>query len=112
MKALVKSKPKTGLWMEEVPMPIIGENEVLIKIKKTSICGTDLHIYNWDNWAQRSIELPLIIGHEFMGEIIEMGTAVTHLSIGDRYLEKDILPADIVKIVVIVNNIYVPTRKD
>lgn len=76
MKALVKSKPEIGIWMEDVPVPVIGANEVLIKIKKTAICGTDIHIYNWDEWSQKRIALPRIAGHEFVGEIVEMGSEV------------------------------------
>lgn len=85
MKALVKNKPEMGIWMEEVPMPEVGHNDVLIKIKKTAICGTDIHIYNWDEWAQKRITLPLIAGHEFVGEIVEVGQEVkTHFNIGER----------------------------
>lgn len=84
MKALVKKFAKEGIWMEEVPVPKIGENEVLIKTKKTSICGTDVHIYKWDAWAQKTIPVPMVIGHEFMGEIAEIGRSVTGLKVGDR----------------------------
>ena len=84
MKAIVKGKPERGLWMEEVSIPIIGANEVLIKIKKSAICGTDLHIYKWDAWAQKTIKTPLIIGHEYVGNIVELGSEVTQYSIGDR----------------------------
>ncbi len=84
MKALVKSVPEEGLWMESVPIPEITTNDVLIKIEKTAICGTDLHIYNWDQWSQRTIKTPLVTGHEFVGHIVEMGPGVTHYSIGDR----------------------------
>ena len=73
MKALIKSHNKPGIWMESVPVPAVSTNEVLIKIHKTGICGTDLHIYNWDDWAQRNIQLPRVIGHEFVGEIVEIG---------------------------------------
>ena len=69
MKALVKAKNEIGLWMEEVPMPKVGPKDVLIKVKKTAICGTDLHIYKWDAWSQRTIKTPMTIGHEFVGEI-------------------------------------------
>ena len=65
MKALVKNIPKKGIWMEEVPRPNCGTNDVVIKITHTAICGTDLHIYNWDEWAKKTLELPLVIGHEF-----------------------------------------------
>ena len=85
MKALVKAKAEPGIWMEEVPMPTIGPNDVLIKINKTSICGTDLHIYNWDEWAQEIINPPLIVGHEFVGEVVELGKEVTtYFKLGDR----------------------------
>ena len=84
MKALVKSKRAAGLWMEDVAMPTIKDDEVLIKIKKTAICGTDIHIYKWDEWAQKTIPTPLTIGHEFMGEIVELGPLVTGFKIGDR----------------------------
>lgn len=84
MKGLVKKERTQGLWMEDVPMPKIGDNDVLIKTRKTSICGTDLHIYKWDAWAQKTIPTPMIIGHEFMGEIAEMGKNVKGLKVGDR----------------------------
>lgn len=85
MKALVKARPEPGLWLEEVPIPQISANDVLIKIKKTAICGTDIHIYHWDNWAQKNINPPLVIGHEFVGEIVEIGASVQdHFQIGER----------------------------
>ena len=84
MKALVKAKPEPGIWMEQVPLPELGPNDVLIRIKKTAICGTDLHIYNWDAWAQATIPVPMVIGHEFFGEIVETGTAVKKYQIGQR----------------------------
>lgn len=84
MKALVKVRPERGLWMEDVPMPHIGVNDVLIKIKKTAICGTDLHIYRWDDWSQRTIKTPMVVGHEYVGEIVEKGKGVRNLNIGDR----------------------------
>lgn len=84
MKALVKSKAEEGLWLEDVPMPSAGPGEVLIKIKKTSICGTDLHIWKWDKWAQRTIPVPMTVGHEFCGEIAEVGAGVNDFSIGER----------------------------
>lgn len=84
MKALVKKKAAQGLWLEEVPIPAISDTDVLIKIKKTAICGTDLHIYQWDEWAQRTIHTPLVIGHEFVGEVVEVGKAVKHVKVGDR----------------------------
>lgn len=84
MKALVKNKAQPGLWMDTVAEPSPGTNEVLIKISKTGICGTDLHIYNWDGWAQRNIHTPRIIGHEFVGEIVELGEGVQGYALGDR----------------------------
>lgn len=84
MKALVKAKAERGLWLQEIPVPIIGHNEVLIKIKKTAICGTDLHIYHWDEWAQKTVPVPATIGHEFVGEIVELGSEVEGLTIGQR----------------------------
>jgi threonine 3-dehydrogenase len=85
MKALVKAKPEVGIWMQDVPKPIAGPNDVLIKIKKSAICGTDIHIYNWDDWAQSHIQTPMVIGHEFVGEIVEIGHEVTsYFNIGDR----------------------------
>ncbi len=84
MKALVKSRPEPGIWMEQVPRPSAGTNEVVIRIHKTGVCGTDLHIYNWDEWAQRNLRLPRIIGHEFVGEIVEIGDGVYGYEIGDR----------------------------
>jgi len=84
MKALVKTRPERGLWMEDVPTPHVGVNDVLIKIKKTAICGTDLHIYRWDDWSQRTIKTPMVIGHEYVGEIVEKGKGVRNIKIGDR----------------------------
>ena len=83
MKALVKKFPERGLWMEEVPEPQIGDNDVKIKIRKTAICGTDLHIYNWDAWSQKTIKTPMTIGHEYVGEIVEVGRNVTGWKVGD-----------------------------
>jgi threonine 3-dehydrogenase len=83
MKALVKKYPKEGLWLEEVPVPEIGNNDVLVKIEKTAICGTDIHIYNWDEWAQKTIPAPMTIGHEFAGVVAGMGANVTDIRIGD-----------------------------
>ena len=74
MKALVKKKAEPGLWLEEVPVPTIGINDVLIKVLRTGICGTDVHIYNWDAWAQKTIPVPMVVGHEFVGRIVEVGS--------------------------------------
>ncbi|ASP21090.1 L-threonine 3-dehydrogenase [Antarctobacter heliothermus] len=84
MKALVKAKPEEGLLMERVPVPEIGPDDVLIKIKATGICGTDIHIWNWDDWAQKTVPVPLVTGHEFAGEIVEVGRNVDDLKIGQR----------------------------
>src|SRR5882757_1251229 len=84
MKALVKAKAEPGIWMAEVARPTIGHNDVLIRMKKTAICGTDMHIYHWDEWAQRTIQVPMAVGHEYCGEIVEMGSEVRGLKLGDR----------------------------
>ncbi|WP_145043317.1 L-threonine 3-dehydrogenase [Gimesia chilikensis] len=76
MKALVKKESKPGLWLEEVPKPTIGINDVLIKVDRTGICGTDVHIYKWDDWARKTIPVPMVVGHEFVGEIVEVGSNV------------------------------------
>ncbi len=83
MKALVKKYAKQGLWMDEVPVPQIGINDVLIKIHKTSICGTDVHIWNWDEWSQKTIPIPMVIGHEFVGIVEAKGSNVHDLAIGE-----------------------------
>ncbi len=83
MKALVKTKSEPGLWLEDVPEPEIGINDVLINIDRTGICGTDVHIYNWDAWASATVPVPLTIGHEFVGEIVEMGSNVRDFNVGD-----------------------------
>ncbi len=85
MKALVKSKAEPGLWLEELPVPGFGVNDVLIKVDRTGICGTDLHIYKWDAWAQKTIPVPMAVGHEFVGEIVDVGSNV-----------KDFFPGDVV----------------
>lgn len=84
MKALLKTEKSLGLVMEEVPTPTIGNEEVLIKVRKSSICGTDLHIWKWDAWAQKTIPVPMIVGHEFMGEIVDIGKSVCGLKVGQR----------------------------
>lgn len=84
MKAIVKSKPERGLWWEEVPMPVMDEHEVLIKVKKTSICGTDVHIYKWDEWAQKNVPTPMVVGHEFMGHVVAVGSRVKNIKVGQR----------------------------
>ena len=84
MKSLVKAKRELGIWMQEVPVPAYGVNDALIKIHKTAICGTDIHIYTWDDWAQATIPVPMTVGHEFYGEIVALGTEVQGLQIGQR----------------------------
>jgi threonine 3-dehydrogenase len=83
MKALVKRKPEEGLWLEDVPVPEVGINDVLIEVLRTGICGTDLHIFNWDAWAQKTVPVPLVVGHEFVGRVIEVGMNVKDFHPGD-----------------------------
>ncbi|MDB5395641.1 MAG: L-threonine 3-dehydrogenase [Rhodospirillales bacterium] len=84
MKALVKAEPAPGLWLRHEPVPVIASDEVLIKVNKTGICGTDIHIFNWDDWAQANVPVPMVVGHEYAGEIVEIGSAVHGLSLGQR----------------------------
>ncbi len=84
MRALVKAERRTGIWLQDVPMPKIGPNDLLIKVRKAAICGTDVHIYNWDPWAQKTIPVPLTVGHEFTGEVAEVGSEVTGFAKGER----------------------------
>ena len=84
MKALVKAKREEGIWMEDVPLPEIGPNDLLVRLRKTAICGTDIHIYNWDAWAEATIPVPMVVGHEFVGVVEAMGSAVVGFGIGDR----------------------------
>lgn len=84
MKALVKSRPERGIWCEDIEKPGIGHNDVLIRVRKTAICGTDIHIYQWDDWASATIPVPMAVGHEFSGEIVELGSEVRGFAIGDR----------------------------
>ena len=84
MRALVKARAERGIWMQDVPAPEIGPTDVLVKVKKTAICGTDVHIYNWDEWAQRTVPVPLVTGHEYAGEIAAVGAEVRHLHAGQR----------------------------
>ena len=83
MKALLKKEPREGLWLEQVPVPEVGINDVLIKIRKTSICGTDIHIYNWDQWSQKTIKTPMVIGHEFVGTVEKTGSNVHGFQVDD-----------------------------
>lgn len=84
MKSLAKTKSEPGIWMQDNPVPSIGPNDVKIKIKKSAICGTDLHIYKWDEWAAKTIPVPMVVGHEYVGVIAELGSEVKHLKIGQR----------------------------
>ncbi len=84
MKALVKAKPEAGLVMQQVDIPVPGPDEVLVKIKKTAICGTDVHIWKWDEWSANTVPTPMVVGHEFCGEIVETGVAVKKFKIGER----------------------------
>ena len=84
MKALSKLHPKKGLWMTDAEVPVAGPNDLLIKIRKTAICGTDMHIYAWDQWSQNTIPVPMIVGHEYVGEVVELGQEVRGFEVGDR----------------------------
>jgi threonine 3-dehydrogenase len=84
MRALVKAKPERGIWLEDIDKPTVGHNDVLIRVKRTAICGTDIHIYQWDDWASKTIPVPLAIGHEFYGEVVECGVEVKGFNVGDR----------------------------
>ena len=84
MKALVKAKAERGIWMEDIPEPTVGHNDVLIKVNRSAICGTDIHIFQWDDWAANTIPVPMAVGHEFSGEIVEVGSEVKGFSAGDR----------------------------
>ena len=84
MRALVKAKPERGIWLEDIDKPAVGHNDVLIRVKRTAICGTDIHIYQWDDWASNTIPVPLAVGHEFSGEVVECGIEVKGLNVGDR----------------------------
>ncbi|RLV60801.1 L-threonine 3-dehydrogenase [Parashewanella curva] len=84
MKALSKLKPEEGIWMVEVDKPEMGYNDLLIKIRKTAICGTDIHIYNWDEWSQATIPTPMVVGHEYVGEVVAVGEGVRGFDVGDR----------------------------
>ena len=84
MKVLTKKSPTPGIWIDEATTPIITADELLIRVKKTAICGTDIHIYNWDEWAQKTVPVPLITGHEFVGTIVEVGSHVKGFAVGER----------------------------
>ena len=84
MKALVKSRPERGIWLENVPEPTLGPNDVRIAVRRASICGTDIHIYEWDEWARKTVKVPLTLGHEFAGVVVEVGSEVQGYAVGDR----------------------------
>ena len=84
MKSLAKTQREKGIWMVDNPVPEIGPNDIMIKIRKTAICGTDMHIYNWDEWSQNTIPVPMIVGHEYVGQVVEIGSEVRGFSLGDR----------------------------
>ena len=84
MKSLVKAKAEKGIWLQDTPKPEVGHNDLLIKIRKTAICGTDMHIYNWDEWSQNTIPVPMVVGHEYVGEVVGMGQEVKGFEVGDR----------------------------
>jgi threonine 3-dehydrogenase len=84
MRALVKARPERGIWYEDIEKPAIGHNDVLIRVRRTAICGTDIHIFQWDDWASRTIPVPMAVGHEFSGEIVEVGSDVRGFKEGDR----------------------------
>jgi threonine 3-dehydrogenase len=84
MKALAKLKSEKGIWLTDVEVPEVGHNDLLIKIRKTAICGTDMHIYNWDEWSQKTIPVPMVVGHEYVGEVVGIGQEVKGFSLGDR----------------------------
>jgi len=84
MKSLIKAKAEKGIWLQDTPKPEVGHNDLLIQIRKTAICGTDMHIYHWDEWSQKTIPVPMVVGHEYVGEVVGMGQEVRGFSLGDR----------------------------
>ena len=94
MKALVKARAEEGLWMERVPVPEPGPQEVLIKVRKSAICGTDVHIWEWDEWSARTVPVPMVVGHEFCGEIVDYGNAVKKSKLVSVFQEKVMLSAE------------------
>jgi threonine 3-dehydrogenase len=84
MKALVKQEAAPGIWVQDIPTPAIGPNDLLIKVRRTAVCGTDMHIYHWDEWARKTIPVPMAVGHEFCGEVVKIGSEVSGFSVGDR----------------------------
>lgn len=110
MRALVKARAEPGIWMQEVPIPEIGPNDVLIKVKKTAICGTDVHIYNWDQWAQNTVPMPMVTGHEFVGTVADFGSAVTSTRSGSASRAKAISSAAIAATAAPAGGICAATR--
>ena len=84
MKALVKARAEKGIWLQDIAEPAVGPNDGLIRVRRTAICGTDMHIYNWDDWAQKTIPVPMAVGHEYAGEVVELGSEVRGVQVGDR----------------------------
>ena len=111
MKAVVKAKAEPGLWLEDVPVPKVGGDDVLIRVLKASICGTDVHIYNWDAWAQKTIPVPMTIGHEFVGVVDAVGDHVKGFARAIWSWARDTSPVDIVAIAWQGGGIFVQTRK-
>ena len=107
MKALVKEKSEVGLKLQEVEKPKIKSDDVLIKVKATAICGTDLHIWNWDAWASKTIKPPMTVGHEFMGEVVEIGDDVKDLALGDRVSAESHIVAVLVEMLELENYILI-----
>jgi len=111
MKALVKTRAASGLWLEDVPEPEPGINDVKIRVLLTGICGTDVHIYEWDDWASKTISVPLVIGHEFVGEIVAVGSNVADFHVGEIISGEGHVVADAVAIVSLAGAISALTRK-
>ena len=111
MKALVKAKAERGLWLKDVPEPEMGINDVLIKIHKTGICGTDLHIYRWDEWSQKTVPVPMVIGHEFVGEIVDRGSNVKDFHVGDIVPQTIVSRGDHVDTDLMVRILLKPSRQ-
>ena len=111
MKAVVKAKAEPGLWLEDVPVPKIGGDDVLIRVLKASICGTDVHIYNWDDWAQKTIPVPMTIGHEFTGVVDAVGDHVKGFAAAISWWARDTSPVDTAAIAWRDGGIFVLTPK-
>ena len=111
MKALVKAKAERGLWLKDVPEPEMGINDVLIKIHKTGICGTDLHIYRWDEWSQKTVPVPMVIGHEFVGEIVDRGSNVKDFHVGDIVPQSIVSRCDHVHTDLMIRILLEPSRQ-